>query len=305
MNQPNQRAISASEQSFIVEGCRQNCRQDGRACNEIRAYMLDYGTTEAGEGSDPLVLSHGSARIFLPTGELNILVSVRAGLAIPSRARPDEGMISVHVDLLQNTGQKRDEDLKSTLTELFVPHLLNKKDLCVVPQHYVWRLDIDLLVLSSDGGSLLDACGRGIQGALASTRIPVVTQIPQSKQSEGVTLETDGDLKSAKYIAGVENPPYIQTVTILKAEGSKTPTFVLDATKEEELCAVAQVHVVLEESSGGKIKICALHKSGGGSLPLALLQDLTTFVAKTSSGSVRKTSFGTSRMMFETFMVNQ
>lgn len=308
MSLPNQRDISASEQNFIVEGCRQNCRQDGRACHEVRAYLADFGSTSTnaeGSSADPLVLSHGSARVFLPTGELNILVSVRAGLAVPARARPDEGMISVHVDLLHNTGQRRDEELESTLTELLVPHLLNKKELRVVSHHFVWKLDIDLLVLSSEGGSLLDACGRGIQCALATTRIPLVSEIAQKKESEGVTLEADSDFKSAKYIAGVDNPPFIQTVTILKAEGARKPIFVLDATKEEELCAVAQVHVVLEEHSGGKVKICALHKSGGGSLPLTLLQDLTAFVAKAPSGSIQKSSTGASRMTFDTFMVSQ
>jgi exosome complex RNA-binding protein Rrp42 (RNase PH superfamily) len=309
MSKPSQRDISISEQSFIVEGCRQNCRQDGRACHEIRAYMTDHGSTSKNsnpeEESDPLVLSHGSARVFLPTGELNVLVSVRAGLAIPSRARPDEGMIAVNVDLLQNDGRRRNDELESTLTELLVPHLVNRKDLCVVPHHYVWKLYIDLLVLSSDGGSLLDACGRGIQGALASTRIPVVTQVPQAKESDGVTIEADNDFKSANHIPGIENPPYVQTVTILKAAGEKKPIFILDATKEEELCAVAQVHVVLEESTGGKVRICALHKSGGGSLPFALLQDLTTFVAKAPAGLIHKTSTGSSRMIFDTFMVNQ
>ena len=306
MSQTNQRDISLSEQKFIVEGCRQNCRQDGRACHEIRSYMMDQGSTSnSGVESDPLVLSHGSARVFLSTGELNVLVSVRASLAIPSRARPEEGMIEVHVDLLQRKGQRRDEELESTLTELLVPHLVNKKDLCVVPRHYVWKLYIDLLVLSSDGGSLLDACGKAIQGALASTRIPVVTQAPQAKESDGVTVEADSDFKSANHIPGIENPPYIQTVTILKSQGEHKPIFVLDATKEEELCAVAQVHVVLEESKRGNVSICALHKSGGGSLPLSLLQDLTTFVARAPAGSTQRTSTGTSRIIFDTFMVNQ
>lgn len=270
--------------------------------------MTDHdGSTGASESdaSDPLVLSHGSARVFLPTGELNILVSVRAGLAIPSRARPNEGMISVHVDLLHNTGQKRDEELESTLTELLVPHLINKQDLCVVPHYYVWALYIDLLVLSSEGGSLLDACGRGVQRALSSTRIPVVTQAPQAKEGDGVTIETDGDFKNANHIPGIENPPFIQTVTILTAPGVRKPIFILDATKEEELCAVAQVHVVLEESPEGPARICALHKSGGGALPLSLLQDLTAFVAKIPPGSIKTGASGSGRMTFDTFMVTQ
>jgi exosome complex component RRP42 len=307
MSQPTQRDISTSEQKYVIEGCRQNCRQDGRGCDEIRAYMADCGSTTNDESNvaDPLVLSNGSARVFLPTGELNILVSVRAGLAIPSRSRPDEGMIAVQVDLLQNTGQKRNDELESTLTELLVPHLINKKELCVVPHHYVWKLYIDVLVLASEGGSLLDACGLGIQAALLSTRIPVVIQTPQAKETEGVTIEADNDFRNANHIAGVDNPPFIRTVTVLGAQGERKPIFLLDATKEEELCAIAQVHVVLEKALEGKVRICALHKSGGGSLPFSLLQDLTAFVGKTPVSSMKKVSLGGGRMALDTFMINQ
>ena len=308
MSQATQRDISASEQKYIIEGCRQNCRQDGRACDEIRSYMADYGSASKHEteGADPLVLSNGSARVFLPTGESNVLVSVRAGLAIPSRARPHEGMIAIQVDLLQTTtGHKRKDELESTLTELLVPHLVNKKDLCVVPHHYVWKLYIDVLVLASDGGSLLDACGRAIQAALVSTRIPVVTQIPQAKENEGVTVEADHDFKHAKNIPGIDNPPFIQTVTVLRAQDKGKPIFLLDATKEEELCALSQVHVVLEDAGQGQLRICALHKSGGGSLPFSLLQDLTGFVANTQSGAMKKVSTGGGRMALDTFMINE
>lgn len=323
MNQTSSisREISSSEQAFIIEGCRQNCRQDGRRCQDSRAYFTDCGSGEpASDSGDPLVLSHGSARLFLPTGETNILVSVRAGLAIPSRARPKEGMIAIHVDLLHNTGQKRNEELESTLTELLVPHLMAKQDLCVVPHYYVWALYIDVLVLASHGGSLLDACGRAIQRALASTRIPVVTEtVLQGKDTDGVSIEMDSDIKAANHIPGIENPPLIQTVTILKAPNDRKPIFILDATKEEELCAMAQVHVVLEEAApapisaaeGGKTtrtapaSICALHKSGGGALPLSLLQDLTAFVAKTPAGSIKTATTGNGRITFETFMASQ
>jgi len=264
----------------------------------------DDDTTE-----DPLILSNGSARVFLPTGELNILVSVRAGLAIPSRSRPNEGVIAIQVDLLQNTGQKRNDELESILTDLLVPHLIKKKELCVVPHHYVWKLYIDVLILASEGGSLLDACGRGIQAALQSTRIPVVTQIPQAKESDGVTIEADNDFKHANHIPGINNPPFIQTVTVLRPPGGgRKPIFLLDATREEELCAIAQVHVVLEEeenSEGNGARICALHKSGGGSLPFSLLQDLTVFVAKSKCAPMKKTPPNGGRMALDTFMINQ
>jgi exosome complex RNA-binding protein Rrp42 (RNase PH superfamily) len=48
---------------------------------------------------------------------------------------------------------------------------------------------------------------------------------------------------------------------------------ILDATKQEEACAFAQVHVAVDSQG----TICAVQKAGGGSLPLPLLQDICQF----------------------------
>lgn len=267
---------SNSEQHYIVGGCHQNCRRDGRTCNEVRLYREITGEALllSRKGSNtPTDLSHGSARVYLETGETDLFVSVRADLVTPCNLRPSEGVVSLHVDLLQ----ERNEEMECTLSELLLPHLVDKKLLCVVAQKYVWRLNIDILVKSSSGGSLLDACGRGIQTALASARIPFVRKV-SSLQEEPILLEIDGDYNSAIPIPGLNQVLNVWTISILEPPASKSPIFILDATQEEESCAVAQAHVVIDCSNTQRVKVCSLHKVGGGSLPFGVLNSLTDFV---------------------------
>jgi exosome complex RNA-binding protein Rrp42 (RNase PH superfamily) len=249
----------------------------------------------------PLVLSNGSARVFLGTGDIHILVSVKAELVAPALNRPNEGVIGVHVDLMH----KRDDELESTLSNLLLPHLVDTEKLCIVPHHYVWSLHLDLLILASSGGSLLDACSQGINAALQNTRLPKVSFVPASG-GEKPTLQVDTDISSGLglglgHIPGVSKAPVIVTVSMLKCPA---PVFILDATREEESCAFAQVHVVLERSAR-EPTICALHKAGGGSLPFSLLQDVTSFVLQASTSSICFTPDSLHHLLQENFVIQQ
>jgi exosome complex RNA-binding protein Rrp42 (RNase PH superfamily) len=293
--------ISNSEQKFIIQGCRENCRHDGRARHEFRPYSIHVGGGSAAEADvqqqPPLVLSHGSARVFLATGETHILVSVKAELVLPAVDRPNEGVIDLHVDLMQ----KRDEDLESTLSSLLLPHFVDTKELCIVPNHYVWRLHIDLLVMACGGGSLLDACSRGIKAGLQNTCLPKVSYVPAqggNKQS----LQVDTDIVKAQSIPGVANAPLIVTVCLLK---TPAPVFILDATREEEACAFAKVHVLLDRSAS-EPTICGLRKAGGGSLPFSLLQDLISFVLNAAASDFSySTAENPHHLLQETFAMQQ
>ena len=66
------RGVSDSEARFIAEGCRVDCRADGRARDEFRSYTVVAAgnSVEANlRRNPPLVLSQGSARVFVATGE--------------------------------------------------------------------------------------------------------------------------------------------------------------------------------------------------------------------------------------------
>jgi exosome complex RNA-binding protein Rrp42 (RNase PH superfamily) len=298
--------ISSSEQKFIFDGCRENCRQDGRARQEYRSYSTVSGasSTSSSEQADdhpPLALSNGSARVFLATGETHLLVSVKAELVVPAMSHPSSGVLDIHVDFMHD----KDETLGSTISNLLLPHLVDLERLCVVPNYYVWRLAIDVLVIASNGGSLLDACSRGIHAAIQTTLLPKLTHEAAPDGGKPV-LQIDSDIKNAYRIPGSDKAPVIATISLLKTstEAKTTPVFILDATKEEEACAFAQVRVVLDRSSEEEPIICALHKAGGGSLPLGLLQDVTSFVLQSFSQHDKLFSNdGHQHMLQETFVI--
>jgi len=302
-------SISASESKFIVEGCRDGCRADGRSRKDFRLYSSVVGD---------FALSHGSARIFLATKETHVLVSVKAELVVPASAAPAEGAVEVHVDRLQGAGGNRDDGLESTLSNLLVPHLVDKRHLCVAPHHFVWKLSIDLVVVTASGGSLIDACSRGIRAALRQTLLPRLDVVPAGGEGGGnngkPVIKVDSDITVAERIRGVEQAPVIVTVSLLRHRN--TPVMIVDATGEEEECAFARVHVVLDtgESSSTsssssekkrKPMICALHTAGGGALPFNLLQDVTSFVLEASGHSRVVVSKSLHHLLQDNFSIQQ
>ncbi|OEU16799.1 hypothetical protein FRACYDRAFT_186105 [Fragilariopsis cylindrus CCMP1102] len=298
-------SISTSESKFIIEGCRDGCRVDGRSRKDFRLYSSVVGD---------FALSCGSARIFLATKETHVLVSIKAELVVPASSSPSEGTVEVHVDYMQGNNN-RDDDLESTLSNLLVPHLVDKKKLCIAPDYFVWKLNIDVFVITSGGGSLIDACSHGIHTALQKTLLPSITVVPANEGGGGnkPTVQVDSDIKAAECIPGVENVPIIVTVSLLKHK--KIPVMIVDATSEEEACAFSKVHVVLDRdessSSSSSSKkdrepmICALHKAGGGALPFVLLQDVTSFVLEASSSSRVVVSDSLHHLLQDNFSIQQ
>ena len=295
--------ISTSESKFIIEGCRDGCRVDGRSRKDFRLYSSVVGD---------FALSHGSARIFLATKETHILVSIKAELVVPATSAPREGAVEVKVDYLQgNNSSSRDDDLESTLSNLLVPHLVDRETMCIEPNYFVWKLNIDVLIITSGGGSLIDACSQGIHAALQQTLLPRLIVVPASEgKGNKPTIQVDSDIKAAEHIPGVEGAPIIVTVSLLRHK--KTPVMIVDATEEEEACAFARVHVVLDRgkpsSSSKKSRepmICALHTAGGGALPFALLQDVTSFVLEASGSSRVVVSKSLHNMLQDNFSIQQ
>mmetsp|Transcript_4153 Transcript_4153/g.9872 ORF Transcript_4153/g.9872 Transcript_4153/m.9872 type:complete len:296 (+) Transcript_4153:101-988(+) len=293
--------ISSSESKFIIEGCRDGCRVDGRSRKDFRLYSSVVGD---------FALSNGSARIFLATKETHVLVSVKAELVVPASSAPSEGAVEVHVDYMQGNTSSRDDELASTLSNLLVPHLVDRGKMCVAPKYFVWKLNIDVLIITSGGGSLIDACSQGIHAALQQTLLPRLTVVPATEgKGNKPTIQVDSDIKAAERIPGVENAPVIVTVSLLRHK--KTPVMIVDATEEEEACAFARVHVVLDRgisSSPEKSRepmICALHTAGGGALPFVLVQDVTSFVLEVSGSSRVVVSKSLHHMLQDNFSIQQ
>ena len=293
--------ISSSESKFIIEGCRDGCRVDGRSRKDFRLYSSVVGD---------FALSNGSARIFLATKESHVLVSVKAELVVPASSAPSEGAVEVHVDYMQGNTSSRDDELASTLSNLLVPHLVDREKMCVASNYFVWKLNIDVLIITSGGGSLIDACSQGIHAALQQTLLPRLTVVPASEgKGNKPTIQVDSDINAAERIPGVENAPVIVTVSLLRHK--KTPVMIVDATEEEEACAFARVHVVLDRGISSlpeksrEPMICALHTAGGGALPFALVQDVTSFVLEASGSSRVVVSKSLHHMLQDNFSIQQ
>ena len=334
--------LGQSEREYILAGCRQDCRLDGRTCHEIRPYVLVQQSTADNPNSDtaPLILSHGSARLLSANschdGEsTQLLCSIKAELVQPAQDCPNHGAVEFHVDTLAaGISRRLCDDLQATLTHLLASSrnngsssgnnhgIVDTSALCVLPGVYAWRLQIDVYIVSH-AGSLLDAASRVIRAALQTTKLPTVEVLPttatattshESQQAETTTttaaVMVDGDYHHASYVPGVERGPLIVTVTVLQSSLDTTTTtttnhrpvtcLVLDATAAEEACATAQVHVAVVPGTAKDDKtptITAVRKTGTGSLPVALLPEITKLALQQASkvdtaddAFVRKTS---------------
>ena len=267
-------SLSIAEQYYILEGCRDNCRLDGRTRTHLRPFSLVT--------SDPLILSHGSSRILAAASETELLCSVKAELVHPSIDAPTRGVIEIHVDIGSDDGDYRkrrltEQQLEASLNFLLKDNLVDLSTLCVVPDQYVWRLYCDLVILKYDGGSVLDIASRALRGALLQTKLPYV--VPHSNKGQAqVDLAVDGDVQKARGVLEENDScPVIISVAICKCPPNSTPVLVLDTTLEEELCASCIVLLAVTPSGG-----VASIQNVRGSLPLGLLPEVTAAALQAS-----------------------
>mmetsp|Transcript_10230 Transcript_10230/g.11972 ORF Transcript_10230/g.11972 Transcript_10230/m.11972 type:complete len:95 (+) Transcript_10230:428-712(+) len=83
-------------------------------------------------------------------------------------------------------------EVASVLNHLLLPHVVHRPSLVVTKGRYVWRLNVDVLVLQCDG-NLLDNCSLAIRGTVEDLRLPRVMPVAleeedrlrQRQQSQG------------------------------------------------------------------------------------------------------------------------
>jgi exosome complex component RRP42 len=117
--------LSQSERDFILAGCREDCRVDGRKCNEFRKFTILTGNeqqqqqqqhhgksssnvihhvelNQQNQSQPQLVLSAGSARLVSTCGSTHLLCSVKAEVVRPTRQAPRDGVVELHVETLHS-----------------------------------------------------------------------------------------------------------------------------------------------------------------------------------------------------------
>ena len=266
-------SLSTSEQRYILEGCRDDCRVDGRRRMELRPFTI--------LATDPIIMSHGSSRIFVQ--QTHVVCSIKAELVHPASHQPTQGAIEIHVDSLMQDSRKRrqtEQQLQSALTYLLADHIVGMEGLCVVPNQYVWKLNVDLVILSAKQGSVIDVCSRAIRAALLNTKLPNLTPLNTKQESRGaqVDLSVDSDIQKASTPKGASECPIIITVSVLKCPPKGAPVLLLDLTLDEEVCASSQVRVAVKPNG----QVCAVLFQGG-SLPLGMLPDVTSTAVQASN----------------------
>ena len=276
---PSSKSLSQTEIDYTLQGCEVGIRVDGRSLKDVRPYQVSIGT---------LSLSNGSARVFLPGGETDIICSVKAEVC-PSRSQSDNGDIQISVEFLGDAGvstnfgmrnktMKREAELSKILQKLLA-NAIDLRGLCIVPGKWVWGLYVDILVLASEG-NLLDCCSFAAFSALNATLLPHITCIKQtddrkkpSKASDDFLV--DADISKATLPPGIDLCPVVVTVSKV----SNGNHMIVDALPEEEMCASALVSVSVDQ----KGSICGIQKCGSGSLPISQLNHITEVATNVSS----------------------
>jgi exosome complex RNA-binding protein Rrp42 (RNase PH superfamily) len=147
-------------------------------------------------------------------------------------------MIDLNVDLLpyscttsadRRELRRKQQSTTEVLRGLMIPYLCDLEELCVLPYKYVWRVNIDVVVMACDG-NLVDACSWAIWGAVQDWKLPKVDALVghDSKQDESmgngtstaapkVTEEMvlDGDVAHSIVPKGVESCPIVITVCLM------------------------------------------------------------------------------------------
>lgn len=242
--------ISEAEKIYIVHGIQENLRCDGRSCLEYRFMELETGLVPNCSGSSHVRLAN-----------TDILVGIKAELDVPDPCAPHLGRIEFFVDCTANAdpvfegrgGEEIATEIRSALAHTYSsPKCLDLASLAVVPGHQAWVLYVDVLILEC-GGSLIDAVSVAVKAALYDLKIPKVS----------VNIDDNGDPE----IEVSDNPYDVNKINIANVPCFITLSkvgqqFVLDATQEEQGCAVGSLAMAVTETG----KVAALFKGGTGSL---------------------------------------
>jgi exosome complex RNA-binding protein Rrp42 (RNase PH superfamily) len=303
--------LSRSEEQFICFGCQDDCRMDGRRCLETRSYVI---VTEKGyisstpatapadqetsaHGEPPFILSNGSARLTTLDMQETILCSVKAQVVRPSVNRPDCGVVEISVDKLSAGNPSELDEIQALLSHLLLQDdavLVNRKKLCIMPHEYVWKLSIDLVYLTavSSATCRLHATSQVIQAALESTLLPVVATQDNSNPNalsgsnssnnpQQYSLIVQDDIQLAQPVLTADAPKVVLVSVALipcSSQQQQSIVMIVDATSQEQACAVGQVHVAIQVHRGaGKrsddhIRICAVQALG--KIPLSSLPEI-------------------------------
>ncbi|CAG2194266.1 exosome complex component RRP42-like [Mytilus edulis] len=249
--------LSDAEKVFIIHGIQDNCREDGRGCEDYRHMTLETGVVSN---------TSGSSRVRL--ANTDILVGIKAELGTPAPDKDDKGRLEFFVDCSANATPEFEgrggEELASEISNMLIrvydcPGCVDLQKLCIIPKQQCWILYIDILLLEC-GGNLFDAASVAVKAALFDLKIPRVTVT----QDEGhVELEISDDPYDVQTV-DVKSSPCIVTLSKIGH------CHVVDASQKEEACCLARLMLGVSEHG----TITGMKKEGSGSLDPSSIDDM-------------------------------
>lgn len=250
------------ESEFVKEELQNDKRLSKRGLCEYRNFAIETGVVKNADGSAILTL-----------GKTKVIAGVKILPGAPYPDMPDEGSISVNVELSAmsdpnfNAGPPNEDSIEiSRVVDRAIREskTLDFKTLCIRPGEFVWVVFIDIYIINNDG-NLFDACEIAALTALKNAKFPVLD-------------ENCAVLKNQTSDKGLEfaNNPLLFTFSKI---GDK---IILDTDIVEESATEARFSVAVTEEK----KIVACQKGLDGSFTI----DEIKFCVKTAL-SKHKESF--------------
>lgn len=157
---------------FYRDYLNKEIRPDGREFEIFRPIGINVGSITTADGS-----------AVVKVGNTSIVCGIRAELAKPRAATPEEGFIIPNVELPQMcspkyrsaSGSSDDSDVFTcALNDILTnSNCLNLKELCLHKEKLVWALHCDMICLDNDG-CVLDAALIACVAALRNLELPSI-----------------------------------------------------------------------------------------------------------------------------------
>jgi len=251
------------KQQQIAQLMSKGKRLDGRELNDYREIKVEMGVIEKAEGS---------ARVLL--GKTEVLVGVKIGIGKPFPDTPNEGVLTVNVELVPlasptfEPGPPREDAIELARVVdrgIRESKAIDLEKLCLEPGKNVLIVFVDVYVLNYDG-NLIDASAIATLAALLNTKM--------------FKYEVEeGEVKVKPGYTPLPMQNYPIAITFAKINGK----LAVDPWLEEEQVMDARLTITIEKEG----KICAVQKGGTGYFTTEYILEAAK-IAKEKASEIRK-----------------
>jgi len=241
------------ESELVKQSIENNKRLSKRDFYDTRDISVELNTLKNAEGS-----------CFLTLGKTEVVAGVKMAIETPYPDNPDEGSISVGVELSPMSDPNFDMGPPSALAvelsrvvdrSIRESKGIDFKKLCIKEGKYVWMIFVDIVVINNDG-NLFEACELAALAALKNARFP---QIELTEDSCTIIKGEHTD----KYLEVSNNPILFNFVKI-------NDKILLDPDYYEDMAATSRFSVTITNDK----KIVAIQKGEQGSFTVDEIKEM-------------------------------